>query len=116
MAFEEIKNDLGEIKENSEDFINSSLDYYRLWGFKVSAKAGTIFMTLIFMSLFLMMALLFLSLYAAFAIGECLTNRPAGFLIVGAFYLLITFLAYLFRKPLVEKPLIKKLSEIIFND
>lgn len=116
MAFKDIKNEIGEIKTNSEEFITSSLNYYRLWGFKVSAKAGSIFMTIILLSLFLMMAMLFLSLFAAFAIGESMQHRPLGFLIVGGFYLLLTLLAYLLRKRIVEKPLLKKLSEIMLQD
>ncbi len=116
MAFKDINKEVGEIKTNSEEFITSSLDYYRLWGFKVSAKAGSIFMTIILLSLFLMMALLFLSLFVAFAIGQSLDYAPMGFLIVGGFYLLLTLVAYLLRKTIVEKPLLKKLSEIILQD
>lgn len=116
MAFEEIKDNIDDIKVDSEEFLRSSMNYYRLWGFKVTAKAGSIFMTLLLVGLFIMISVLFFSLSAAFAIGECLDSRPIGFLIVGVVYLLITLLAYLFRKQLVEKPLIKKLSEIIFND
>ncbi len=116
MAFEEIKDNLDDIKVDSEEFLRSSMNYYRLWGFKVTAKAGSIFMTLLLVGLLIMIALLFFSLSAAFAIGESLESKPLGFLIVGAAYLLVTLIAYLCRKQLVERPLIKKLSEIIFND
>lgn len=116
MAFKEIKDELGDIKSNSEEFITSSLNYYRLWGFKVSVKASSIFMTIILLSLFLMMAMLFLSLFAAYAIGESLGYKPFGFLIVGAVYIVFTIIVYLLRKQLVEKPLLKKLSEIILQD
>ncbi|MHC5201098.1 hypothetical protein [Myroides sp. LJL119] len=116
MAFKEIKDELGDIKTNSEEFITSSLNYYRLWGFKVSVKASSIFMTVILLSLFLMMAMLFLSLFAAFAIGESLDYKPFGFLIVGGVYIVFTIIVYLLRKQLVEKPLLKKLSEIILQD
>lgn len=116
MAFKDIKENLDDIKSNSEEFINTSLDYYRLWGFKITAKAGSKFMTLLLVCLFVMMSLLFLSLFAAYALAACLESTALGFLIVAAFYMLISVLAYLFRKPLVEKPFLRKLSEIIFND
>ncbi|MTG96542.1 MULTISPECIES: hypothetical protein [Myroides] len=116
MAFDEVKSEMTNIKENSEEFIKSTLDYYRLWGFKVSVKAGSIFMTLILVSLFSTLALLFISLFAAYAIGEAFNSTSTGFLIVGSFYILVSIIAYSFRKSLVERPLIKKLSEILFND
>ncbi|WP_121965617.1 phage holin family protein [Myroides sp. N17-2] len=116
MAFEDIKDNLDDIRQNSEELVNTSLDYYRLWGFKVTAKAGSQFMTLLLLALFMMMALLLFSLCAAYALAEYFGSNALGFLIMGTFYLVITFIAYLFRKPLVERPFIKKLSEIIFND
>lgn len=116
MAYKDIKRDFDDIKENSEEFFHSSLQYYRLLGFKIGAKAGSAFMTLILLALFLMMTLLFLSLSAAFAIGSALESTPLGFLIVGGGYILVTLIAYFCRKSIVEKPVIKKLSEIIFND
>ncbi|MDR0228016.1 MAG: phage holin family protein [Flavobacteriaceae bacterium] len=116
MAFNEVKEELDEIKKSSEAYINTSLKYYRLWGFKVSVKVTTQFMTFILLSLFIMMALFFLSLATAFAIGSALKSYYLGFLIVGAFYILITIIAYSCRKTIVERPVIKKLSEIILND
>ncbi|MEC4113232.1 hypothetical protein [Myroides pelagicus] len=116
MAFNEVKSEMTNIKENSEEFIQSTLEYYRLWGFKVSVKAGTIFMTLLLVALFSMMAMLFISLFAAYAIGEMCGSLSVGFLIVGLVYILVTILAYACRRSIVERPFIKKLSEIVFND
>lgn len=116
MAYKDIKRDFGDIKENSEEFFHSSFQYYRLLGFKISAKAGSVFMTFILLALFLMMIFIFLSLSAAFAIGSTLESTPLGFLIVGGGYILATLIVYFCRKSIVEKLVIKKLSEIIFND
>lgn len=116
MAFKEVKEELDLLKEHSEAYINTSLQYYKLWGFKVSVKAASQFMTFVLLSLCSMMALLFLSLAAAYALGDALDNLSLGFLLVGVFYVLVTILAYLCRKFLVEKPMLKKLSDIILND
>lgn len=116
MAFEDIKDNLSDIKHNSEELINTTIDYYRLWGFKVTAKAGSKFMTLLLVSIFIMMALFLFSLGAAFALAAYFESNAIGFLIIGLFYLVIALIAYLCRKSLVERPFIKKLSEIIFND
>ncbi|MCC9042119.1 hypothetical protein LNQ81_05365 [Myroides sp. M-43] len=116
MAFEDIKDNISDIRKDSEELINTSLDYYRLWGFKVTAKAGSKFMTLLLVSLFIMMSLFLFSLCAAYALAVYFESNAIGFLMMGTFYLIIAFIAYIFRKPLVERPFIKKLSEIIFND
>ncbi|MBB1149275.1 MULTISPECIES: hypothetical protein [unclassified Myroides] len=116
MAFQEIKDNLNEIKEHSEQYLNTSIDYVRLWGFKITAKTAIIFMTIFVVGVFLLLSLLFLSLYAAFAIGESVGSASLGFLYVGLFYLLISILVFTCRKQLVDRPLIKKLSEAIFND
>lgn len=116
MAFNEVKDELNEIKKSSEAYINTSLKYYRLWGFKISVKAATQFMTFVLLSLFVMMALFFLSLAAAFAIGSALKSYYLGFGLVGAFYILVACIVYSCRKAIVERPVIKKLSEIILND
>lgn len=38
MAFEDIKDNLDDIRQNSEELVNTSLDYYRLWGLKSQLK------------------------------------------------------------------------------
>lgn len=116
MAYKEVKEELNQVKEHSEAYINTSLQYYKLWGFKVSVKAASQFMTLVLLSLFSMMALLFLSLAVAFALNDTLDSPFLGFILVGIFYVIVTIIAYLCRSFLVEKPVFKKLSEIIFND
>ncbi|MGS4345891.1 hypothetical protein ACKUSY_09960 [Myroides odoratus] len=116
MAFQEIRNNINEIKEHSEQYVNTSLDYFRLWGFKITAKTAIIFMTIFVVGVFLLLSLLFLSLSIAFAIGEQIGSISLGFLYVGLFYLLISILVFTCRKYIVDRPLIKKLSEAIFNE
>lgn len=116
MALQDIKDELDNLKENSEEFIHASMDYYKLLGFKITVKAGAIFMTLLLVSLPLMMCLLFISFFAAYAIGSLMGNIAYGFLFVAGFYLIVTLITFMLRKTIVEKPLIQKLSEIIFND
>ncbi|MBB1139417.1 hypothetical protein [Myroides sp. WP-1] len=116
MAFQEIKNNINEIKEHSEQYINSSMNYFRLWGLKITAKTAIIFMTVFAVGIFFLLSLLFISLFAAIAIGEQIQSRSLGFLYVGLFYLLISILVFTLRKYIVDRPLIKKLSEAIFSE
>lgn len=116
MAFQEIKDNISEIKEHSEQYLNTSMDYFRLWGLKITAKTAIIFMTVFAVGVFFLLSLLFISLFAAIAIGQQVGSTSLGFLYVGLFYLLISILVFTCRKYVVDRPLIKKLSEAIFTE
>ena len=116
MAFEEIKDTIDDIKTHSEQYIRSNVEYVRLWGLKVTVTTSIVIMTLFLVGLFLMLSLFFISIAVAFALTELTNSYTLGFLYVGLAYLVFTIFAYRFRKFIVERPLIKKLSEIIFND
>jgi len=62
-----------------------------------------------------LLILFFLSLATAYAIGEALGSNGLGFAIVGAFYILLSLVVLLFRKKLIERSLLRKLSEIYFK-
>ncbi len=116
MAFEELKEHTEDIKDQATAYMESSLAYYKLWGFKVAMKSTTMIFKFTLILLCFSMVLLFCSLAAAFAIGAALDNYALGFLIVGGFYLLATVLLFLIKDKVVEGPILEKFSEIFFND
>lgn len=113
---EEIKNNFSEIKSEAKDYLETNIDYYQLLGFKISSRALGLILKIFALTLFLSIALLFLSFAAAFAIGKQLDNNTYGFLIIGGVYLLFALLVYIFRKVLIDIPILKKFSDIFFND
>ncbi|MEZ7506359.1 phage holin family protein [Flavobacterium sp. Arc2] len=116
MAFEEIKENVEEIQDQAEAYIESNLAYYKLRTFKMAMKSATTILKFSLILLCFGMVLLFLSLALAFALGNYLDSYPFGFLIVGVIYLLATGLLFLVRDKIVEGPLLEKFSEIFFND
>lgn len=116
MAFEEVKEEFKDLKESTKEYIDSNIRYYQLWGLKISAKAVSYIFLRFIVGIFAMISILFLSLAAAFAIGNSLERISLGFLIIGLFYLLIIGLVLLFRQRLIVKPVIKKFSNIFYND
>ncbi|HUH25213.1 MAG TPA: phage holin family protein [Flavobacterium sp.] len=113
---EEIKNNFSEIKSEAKAFLETNLDYYQLLGFKISSRALGLILKIFALALFLSIGLLFLSFAAAFAIGNSLESNTLGFLIVGGIYVVLAFIIYLFRKSLIDIPILKKFSDIFFND
>lgn len=116
MAFEELKEHTEDVQKEAQAYIENSLAYYKLWGFKVAMKSTTMMLKFALIAIALMMVLLFCSVAGAFAIGNALNSYALGFLIVGGIYLVITALLFLIKDKVVEGPILEKFSEIFFND
>jgi hypothetical protein len=116
MAFEEIKENVEDIQEQAQAYVENNLAYYKLRTFKMAMKSATTILKFSLILLCFGMVLLFLSLALAFALANYLDSYPFGFLIVGVIYLLATGLLFLVRDKIVEGPLLEKFSEIFFND
>jgi len=116
MAFEEIKQEMDDVQIESKAYLDSSFEYYKLWGFKVAMKSAVTIAKVVVIGLFLLMMILFLSIAAAIAIGEWLDSLLYGFLCVAGIYLLLTLFVVFISDKVVTKPLLEKFSEIFFND
>jgi len=116
MAFEKIKENTSELQQHAKDYLDSNVAYYKLWFFKVAMKSTTMLLKIFLLSMMLLMVVLFFSVAAALAFGYALDNFAYGFLIVGAFYLIISVLIYSVKDRIVEGPILEKFSEFFFND
>ena len=116
MAFEELKEEMEQIQQETKAYLESSVSYYKLWGFKVAMKSTFVILKFLIMLLCLAMVLLFLSIAGAIAIGHAFDNLAYGFLIIGGVYLLLTIAFLLIKDKLIEGKVMAKFSEIFFND
>jgi hypothetical protein len=116
MAFEELKDQAERVQEESRAYIDSTIGYYKLWGFKVAMKSMSMAAKVILVMVCLAMVLLFGSVAAALAIGEALDSLAVGFLIAGGVFLILLVLIVTFKDKIVEGPMIRKYSEIFFNE
>ena len=116
MAFEELKENTEAIQQNAKAYIESSLAYYKLWGFKVAMKSTTLMLKFFLIALCLMIVLLFISIAGALALGQLFNSYPIGFLAVAGIYLVLALLLFLVKDKIVEGPILEKFSEIFFND
>lgn len=116
MAFDEVKEEFKDLKGTTKDYIDSSIQYYQLWGLKMSSEAASYILIRFIIGIFAMLAMLFLSLAAAFAIGNALGKVSLGFLIMGSFFILVISICLIFRERLFIRPVIKKFSNIFYNE
>lgn len=116
MAFEELKEHTEDIQKQAKDYIENSVAYYKLWGFKVAMRSTTMMLKFALIAMALTMVLFFCSLAGALAIGKALDSYALGFLIVAGIYLVFTGLLFLIKDKIVEGPILEKFSEIFFND
>ncbi|MGL2965431.1 competence protein [Flavobacterium sp. XGLA_31] len=116
MALEEIKDNLEDIQENAQAYVETSLAYYKLWGFKVAMKSTTLALKFLLIALCLTIVLLFVSVAGALALGDVLGSYPLGFLLVAGIFLVLALLLFLVKDKIVEGPILEKFSEIFFNE
>jgi uncharacterized membrane protein YdbT with pleckstrin-like domain len=116
MAFNELKNQSEMVQEETRAYVESTFAYYKLWGFKIAMKSTTMAIKAVLIVLCIIMVFLFGSVAAALAIGQALASNALGFLIVGGIYLLILLILILLKDKIVDGPILRKFSEIFFND
>jgi len=113
---EELKENFDNIQENTKAYIETSLAYYKLWGFKVAMKSTTLMVKFFLIAFCLMIVLLFISIAGALVFGEMLNSYPLGFLSVAGIYLVLALILFFVKDRIVEGPILAKFSEIFFND
>ena len=116
MAFEELKESTNKIQEETKAYVESTVQYYKLWGFQFVMKSTRMIVRFLLLGFFLMIAFLFGSIAAALAIGSALESMALGFLIVAGFYFLLIILLCFLRLRFVEKQILRRFSNLFFNN
>lgn len=116
MAFEELKEHSENIQDQTKEYIDKNLSYYKLLAFKMAMKSTTMIFKFTLILLCFGMVLLFFSIALGFALSSFFGSYAYGFLCVGGIYIVFTALLFSVRDKIVEGPILEKFSEIFFND
>ena len=115
MALNHIKNIAKDLPNELQETVKSHLEYYKLYTFRILAKMATGLVGLFVMGLLTLAITFFVSVGIAFALGQWLGNFATGFFIVAGLLLILCIVLYKQRAKIIYKPLLKKLSDIYFN-
>lgn len=115
MSKNNIVESLDSLKEEFEDYIDKELEYRKMTAAeKVSKLSVSVVSKLLYLYL-LLFILLFLSIAAAFFLGEITGSNSLGFIVVSGFYLVLLLLFVLLKPYIIEKPIIKAFIKLFFQ-
>lgn len=111
----DIKNEFSDFSKEMRKYLEERVEIVKL---DLIERFLVIFSGLltIFIAILLFFGLfLYLSMSAGYYIGELTGKTSTGFLLVAAFYLIITLTILIFRNALIVKPFVKYVLGTMFN-
>jgi hypothetical protein len=107
---EEISN----IKKDIEEYIEVKFDLLRLQTAENISRILSNSVTTVILICFLCIILLFLSFAAGYFLASLLNSNGLGFLCVAGFYGLMLAIFMVFRKQIIQRPIIKAVVKLFF--
>lgn len=106
---------IAELIEAVKHYLGLQSEYVKLDAIDKVVRLMTRATLAILLFLILIVVFLFASLGLAFLISKT-TGLTAAFFIVGAIHAFILLLFYAFRKPWIERPLVRYLASLLLNN
>jgi len=106
--------DVNQIKKDLLEYLDIRLDQIRLHTAEGLSRFFSRILIIAIIGYLLFFILLCLSFAAAFLIGSLLDSIQLGFLMVALFYGLILTVFIIFKKQIIEKPVIKAFVQLLF--
>jgi hypothetical protein len=106
--------EINEIKKDVREFIEVKLDLIRL---HTAENLSRIFSNVAIIAVagyLLFLIVIFVSFAAGYFIGSLLKSVELGFLCVAGLYFLLLILFLVYRKQIVERPVIKAVVRLLF--
>ena len=116
MAFERISDNLESLNENIRSFAQSTAEYYKLELFDKTMKGATATVKAVAIAFFMLFAILFLSIAISVLLSNWMESPSGGFFVVGGIYLLIGLWLVFFGGPVINRVMLSKVSQKVFND
>jgi hypothetical protein len=102
------------IRKDLQEYVEVRLDLIRLHTAESLAKILSDASTIVVAGYILFFILLFLSMAAGYMFAELFDSYTMGFLSVALFYTIVLVLFMVFRKKIIERPVIKAILKLFF--
>lgn len=106
---------IGQLIDVLIHYVKLQNEYLRLTVTEKVVRVATTLAIVVAALLLVLLACIYLSFAAAFALEDIVGGLPQAFCVVGAFYIVLLIIIYLFRSVIIERPLVKLLSNILFK-
>jgi hypothetical protein len=106
--------DINNIKKDIQEYLEVRMDMIRLHTAENISRIFSSAVNTAIIGYLLFFILLFLSLSAGYFFASVLNSNVLGFFCVAGFYLLILVIFIIFRKQLIERPIIKAVMKLMF--
>ena len=105
---------IGQLVEVLKHYLGLQTEYVKLDMIDKVVRLLTAAALAILFFLLIVSVMLFISLAAAFWLGQHIGMAPA-FIVVGGFHLLIVFLVFVFHEKWIERPLVHFLANLLMS-
>jgi hypothetical protein len=106
---------IAELVEAVKHYLGLQKEYVKLDVIDKVVRVLTVATLSVVLFLILIVVMLFLSLGVAYWLSSHI-GLTAAFFSVAAFHAFLLLMAYAFRKPWIEKPLVRYLARLLLND
>nr|WP_321223169.1 hypothetical protein [uncultured Psychroserpens sp.] len=113
-VFESLNETTNKATETAEKYAQTSKEYFKLKVFQQLALSLSLVTKACIIGGLIVLALIFISVSAAIAIGHELENLAMGYLIVGVIYLILSIIVYLIRGK-IDIKVITSVSDKFFD-
>lgn len=100
----------------TRQYIDATVAYHKLDLYNKAMIAASSSAHKAVIGFILLLGMIFLSVALALYLGTLTGSMALGYLIVGAFYMILCLLCALFMRPLLERSMLRKSSKKFFTD
>lgn len=106
---------IAQLIEVIKHYIGLQSEYVKLDVIDKVVRLLTMLVLIAVFGILLVIAIIYFSFAAAYALSDAIGSLPGAFAIVGAFYLVVLFVFIRLRKTIIERPLVHFLASILMS-
>jgi hypothetical protein len=116
MAFEALSENLNNTGEKTQEYVETTAEYYKLRLFKSSMKFATSLISLLVLGSVALLLLSFVSFGIAMYLSRIIGYPSSGCFVIGGFFLVVFLFTYFYGKKMIVKAILEKFSELIIEE